>query len=53
MRIIDFRVVMDLHVLECFEHDLTIFEKCLSVCVSVFDKNLVASAAQELMNRIS
>ena len=40
---------MDLHVLGCPEHDLTIFGKCLCVC----DKNFVANVARELMNRIS
>ena len=44
-----FRFLMDLHVLGCPEHDLTIFGKCLCVC----DKNFVASVARELMNRIS
>ena len=43
---------MDLHVLECPEHDLTISGKCLSVCVSVCDKNLVATVARELEHRI-
>ena len=30
-----FRFSMDLHVLGCPEHDLTIFGKCLSVCQCV------------------
>ena len=34
-KIVDFRFSMDLHVLRCPEHDLTIFRKCLSVCRSV------------------
>ena len=46
---------MDLHVLECLEHDLTISGKCLSVSLSlcVCDKNFVASVAEELIVRIS
>ena len=40
---------MDLHVLGCSEHDLTISGKCLSVC----EKNFVASVARELMYGIS
>ena len=38
---------MDLHVLGCPEHDLTISGKCLSEC----DKNFVAIV--ELMHRTS
>ena len=57
MKIFDFRFLMDLHILGCPEHDLTISGKCLSVCESVClcvcDKNFVASVAQELMNRVS
>ena len=41
--------MMDLHVLGCPEHDLTISGQCLSVC----DKNFVATVARELMHRIS
>ena len=37
-----------LHVLGCPEHDLTVSGKCLSVC----DKNFVASVSQELINTI-
>ena len=29
----DFRLLTDLHFLVCPEHDLTIFRKCLSVCM--------------------
>ena len=39
---------MDLSVLGCPEHDFIISGKCLSVC----DKNFVASVARELMHRI-
>ena len=35
VQIFDFWFLMDLHVLGCPEHDLTIFGKCLSDCVSV------------------
>ena len=35
MKIFDFRCLMDLHVLGWPEHDLTIFRKCLSVCLWV------------------
>ena len=53
VQIFDFRFLMDLHVLGCPEHDLTIFGKCLSVCLTVWDKNFVTSVAQELKHRIS
>ena len=57
MQIFDFPFLMNLHVLECPEHDFTISAKCLSVylfvCLYPWDKNFVASVAQELMNRIS
>ena len=33
VKIFHFRFLMDLHVLECPEHDLTISGSCLSVCV--------------------
>ena len=33
-KIFDFRFLMDLHVLRYPQHDLTIFRKCLSVCMS-------------------
>ena len=35
VQILDFRFLIDLHVLKRPEHDLTISGKCLSVCVSV------------------
>ena len=41
---------MDLHDLGCPEHDFTISEKCLSVCVC--DKKFVGSVAPELMHII-
>ena len=58
MKILDFRFLMDLHVLGCPEHDLTIFRKCLSVCLCVCmsvclcvcDKNFVDIVSQELMH---
>ena len=61
VKVFDFRFLMDLHVLGCVKHDLTISRKCLSVCLCfcasvclcVYDKNFVASVARELMNRIS
>ena len=40
---------MDLHNLGWFEHDLTVSGKCLSVC----DKNFVASVDRELKHGIS
>ena len=49
MQIFDFMLLMDLHVLGCSEHDLTISRKCLSV----YDKNFMASVSRELMNKIS
>ena len=52
VQIFDFWFLMDLQALGWPEHDLTIFWK-ISVCLCVCDKNFVASAAQELMNRIS
>ena len=50
VKIFDFRVLMDLHVLGCPEHDLTISGKCLfvSMCAT---KNF-ASVARELIHRI-
>ena len=42
---------MDLHVLGCPEHDLTISGK-MSVRLCVRDKKFVVSVAQELTNRI-
>ena len=33
-KIFNIRFSMDLYVLRCPEHDLTIFRKCLSVCMS-------------------
>ena len=53
VKIFDFRFLMDLHILECPEHDLTICGKCLSLCRRVCDKNFVACITRELMNRIS
>ena len=47
----DLQFLIDLHVFGRSVHDLTTFRKRLSVCVC--DKNFVASAARELMNRIS
>ena len=44
--IFDFRFSMDLHVWRCPEHDLTIFRKCLSVCLYYF----VDAVSQELMS---
>ena len=59
-QIFDYGFLMDLHVLGCPEHDLTISGKmflclsmCLYVCVCVYAKNFVASVARELMHRIS
>ena len=56
VQILDFRFLMDLHILGCPERDLTISGKCLWVCVSVSlcvcDKNFVASIARELMTII-
>ena len=34
MQILDFWFLMDLTILGCPEYDLTIFGKCLSVCVT-------------------
>ena len=48
----DFRFLMNLHVLGCPKHDLTISGKCLpgvSVCVR---QNFCGSVARELMHRI-
>ena len=41
--------LINLHVLGCPEHDLTIFGKCLSVC----DTHFVAALEQKLMDRNS
>ena len=57
VKIFDFRFLMDLYILECPDHDLTISGKCLYACLSacpcVCDKNFVASVARELMQKIS
>ena len=59
VKIFDFWFLMDLHVLECLEHNFTISGNCLSVCESfsvymcVYDKNFVASVVRELIHRIS
>ena len=45
-KIFDFRFSMDLRVLRCPEHDLTIFRKCLSVRL----QNFVNTVYQELMH---
>ena len=51
---LDFRLLMDLQVFGCPEHEMTISEKkSVCVCVCVCDKNFVASVARELRNRIS
>ena len=54
MKIFDFRFLTDLHILGWFEHDFTIFTKCLSVGLStrVCDTNFVAALEQEVMGRI-
>ena len=54
MKIFDFRFLLVLHVLRCSQHDLIISVKCvcLYVCLRMCDKKIVASVAQELMNRI-
>ena len=44
---------MDLHALECPELDLTISGKSLSICLSVCGKNLQASVAPDLNDRVS
>ena len=33
VKIFQFRLLLDLHVLGCSEHDFNIYTKCLSVCV--------------------
>ena len=43
-KIFDFRFLTDLYVLGCPEHNLTVSEKCLSVC----DINFVAMVLQKL-----
>ena len=51
MKNFDFWFLMDLHILGCFEYDLTISGKCLCACVC--DKNFMASVAREPIDRIS
>ena len=54
VKIFDIRFLIDLYILGCPEHDMTISAKvCLSVFLRVSEKHFVASVAQELMNRIS
>ena len=52
VQIFEFRFLIDLHALRRPERDITIFGKCLSVCLSMSDKNCVTSVAQELMHRM-
>ena len=47
-KVFDFRFSMDLHVLRYLEHDLTIFRKCVSVCLYYF----VDTVSQELIGEI-
>ena len=51
VKVWDFQFLMDLYVLEFPEHNFTISRKCLSVCMC--DQNFVASAAEDLMHRVS
>ena len=53
MQIFYFRFLMDLHVLGCPEHDLTIYTKCLSVYISVCHANFVAPLVEKLMGEIA
>ena len=57
IKIFDSLFLMYLHILGCFEHDDTIFVKCLSVfacrCVRERDKNFVSSVNGELNQRMS
>ena len=58
VQIFNFQFLMDLHVLECLDQDLTISGNCISVYLSaclpvcVRDKKILATVARELMNRI-
>ena len=47
LKIFDFWFLMDLHVLVCPGHDLTLSGKFLSVC----EKNFAASVTQEPIDR--
>ena len=49
MKIFYFRFLTDLHALRCFEHDFTIFAKCLSVCHT----NFVVVLEQKLISWIT
>ena len=50
-KISDFWFSMDLHVLRCPEHDLMIFRKCQSVCLSVGLYYIVDAVSQELKGK--
>ena len=50
-KIFHIRFSMDLHVLRCSEHDLTMFRKCLSVCLYACFQNILDTVYQELMCR--
>ena len=49
VKIFDFRFFMDLRVLECPKHDLTISEKCLSLCQKFCGKCSSRTNQQNLM----
>ena len=52
-KIFDFWFSMNLYVLKCPEHDLTIFRKCLSaVCMHVDPQNFVDTLSQDLCAEI-
>ena len=46
VKIFDFLFLTDLHFLECSEHDITIFTKSLSVCIT----NFMVALQQKLMS---
>ena len=48
-KIFDVRFSINLHVLRCPEHDLTIFRKCPSICLYVCLQNFVDTVTQELI----
>ena len=47
VKIFDLRFLMDLHVFCCLKHNFTIYTKCLSVCVSARDTNIVTALDQK------
>ena len=49
VQIFDFGFLMDLHILGCPEHDLTIFGKCICLCMTNFAASIAQTNEQNFM----